>query len=273
MDARAFDPRLRGPVDPRELQVDPRTAMKNYIANEDGGWITSTQCLRDTLLKAIHLGRYGATDPERCEALRLLGQALHTLEDLPSHSNWVELVLIELGYATVFPHVGLHSQIQAIGLERPIWPMVTGTLGGIDCLHSLLGPAMPEKISQTCLSDLTSAVSLAEQEDPNALFKKLKRLLQPVPLALPDLGKLQEMGQASAGQVFHLEGIAGPGQTITLLEIANNLHPVFAVRDKIVKDVNNQVEVVRPFLFVSNVSSLNSRNRWMKSTLILITLW
>jgi hypothetical protein len=52
-DARKYDPRLRGPVDvsrtaslvqvyisplnyvpqPRELEVDPRTGMKNYIAN------------------------------------------------------------------------------------------------------------------------------------------------------------------------------------------------------------------------------------------------
>jgi hypothetical protein len=32
-DARQYDNRLRGPVDPRELEVDPRTGMKNYIAN------------------------------------------------------------------------------------------------------------------------------------------------------------------------------------------------------------------------------------------------
>lgn len=32
-DARQFHPKLRGPVDPRELEVDPRTGMKNYIAN------------------------------------------------------------------------------------------------------------------------------------------------------------------------------------------------------------------------------------------------
>jgi hypothetical protein len=248
MDARAFDPRLRGPVDPREVEVDPRTGMKNYICNEDGGWATSTQYIRDSLVKAIHLGRYGATDPERCEALRLLGQALHTLEDLTSHSNWIELALIELGYATVFPHVGLNSQIQLLGSDRYIWPLVTGTLGGADCLHSLLGEAT-EKISQTCLSDLIFAVSGAEQEDPDQLFKKLKRLLKPVPLARPDLGKLQEMGQASAGQVFYLQGTAGSGQAIALQEIANNIHPVFAVRDKIVKDVNNQVEQVRPCFF------------------------
>lgn len=32
-DARRLDSRLRGPVDPQELQIDPRTGMKNYIAN------------------------------------------------------------------------------------------------------------------------------------------------------------------------------------------------------------------------------------------------
>lgn len=32
-DARKYDPRLRGPVDPVELQIDPQTGMKNYIAN------------------------------------------------------------------------------------------------------------------------------------------------------------------------------------------------------------------------------------------------
>lgn len=32
-DPRQFDPRLRPPVDPQELQIDPQTGMKNYIAN------------------------------------------------------------------------------------------------------------------------------------------------------------------------------------------------------------------------------------------------
>lgn len=32
-DARQYDPRLRGPVDPAELQIDELSGMKNYIAN------------------------------------------------------------------------------------------------------------------------------------------------------------------------------------------------------------------------------------------------
>ena len=32
-DARKYHPQLRGPVDPRELEIDMRSGMKNYIAN------------------------------------------------------------------------------------------------------------------------------------------------------------------------------------------------------------------------------------------------
>ena len=75
VDARQYDPRLRGPVDPRELQVDPRTGIKNYIANDDGGWVTSTRYIRQSLLKAIELGRSGKhNEADMHEALRLLGQ-------------------------------------------------------------------------------------------------------------------------------------------------------------------------------------------------------
>jgi Heterokaryon incompatibility protein Het-C len=62
-------------VDPRELEVDPRTGIKNYIANEDGGWTTSTAYIRNSLLKAIELGRRGHhNEKDMHEALRLLGQ-------------------------------------------------------------------------------------------------------------------------------------------------------------------------------------------------------
>ena len=74
-DARQYDSRLRGPVDRRELEVDSRTGIKNYIANDDGGWATSTKYVRQSLLKAIECGRRGENnDTDMHEALRLLGQ-------------------------------------------------------------------------------------------------------------------------------------------------------------------------------------------------------
>ena len=74
MDARQCDSRLRGPLDPCEVQIDPLTGMKNYVANEQGGWATSSKYIRDSFLKAIELGRHATSDSQRYEALRLLGQ-------------------------------------------------------------------------------------------------------------------------------------------------------------------------------------------------------
>jgi len=50
--------------------------MKNYIANENGGWATSTAFIRSSLYKAIETRRRAQSDADIYESLRLLGQVL-----------------------------------------------------------------------------------------------------------------------------------------------------------------------------------------------------
>ncbi|KAG8732187.1 hypothetical protein FRC11_000102 [Ceratobasidium sp. 423] len=155
-DARKYHPKLRGPVDPRELEVDYRTGMKNYIANEDGPWDTSKGHVRRVLEQCIQMGRRARSSgrkEEEYESLRLLGTALHTLEDFPAHSNFCELALVSLGYNEVFVHMGDQVRIQAPN-GRMVAPLVTGTFGGSDFIHSLLGEAT-DHISEASVSDLT----------------------------------------------------------------------------------------------------------------------
>ena len=58
LDATQYDPRLRGPVNERvELAIDPRTGLKNYIANENAGIMTSALHVRKLFGKSIQLGR------------------------------------------------------------------------------------------------------------------------------------------------------------------------------------------------------------------------
>lgn len=84
IDATQYDRRLRGPVDERvELAIDPETGLKNYIANERAGIMTSAQHVRKLFTDSIRLGRsYGRSNnkDELYEALRLLGTGLHCLE-------------------------------------------------------------------------------------------------------------------------------------------------------------------------------------------------
>ena len=45
--------------------------------------------------------------------------------------------MIELGEEDVFPHVGRYTMIELDG--REVYPVVTGTFGGVDFLHSVTG--------------------------------------------------------------------------------------------------------------------------------------
>ncbi|KAJ4483403.1 heterokaryon incompatibility protein HET-C, partial [Lentinula aciculospora] len=154
-DARRYDARLRGPVDPRELEIDPHSGMKNYIANENGGWDTSKALVRRTLERCIHLGRQHRAQNRKedlYEAYRLLGQAMHTLEDFPAHSNFCELSLVSMGHNDVFTHVGDQVRVHAPG-GKLVAPIVTGTFGSSDFIHSLLGEAT-DHLSQASVTDL-----------------------------------------------------------------------------------------------------------------------
>lgn len=84
--------------------------------------------MRRSLKKAIALARQsgGHRSHELYEAYRLMGGALHTLEDLLAHSNWIELTMRKLGAKDVFPHVGDQVTVNAPGGER-VPPLVTGT--------------------------------------------------------------------------------------------------------------------------------------------------
>lgn len=74
-----------------------------------------------------HLGRYSDFEPS----------ALHTLEDFPAHSNYCELALQKLGHQQVFDHVGSNVRVRAPN-GHMVAPLVTGSFGGADFLHSLL---------------------------------------------------------------------------------------------------------------------------------------
>lgn len=164
VDARKFDPRLRGPVAEIELAVDPNTGMKNYIANEQGNWATSSGYVKYSFSRAIHFGRLYTHGPsgqrgreeDLCEALRCLGQGLHCLEDYGAHTNYTELVLRELGYNNVFPHVGTQTQINLRG--KHVFPLVTGTFGGVDFFHSVLGEAT-DHITSAEIDEMNTTLS------------------------------------------------------------------------------------------------------------------
>lgn len=44
-----------------------------------------------------------------------------------------------MGERGIFTHVGSNTQIQLEGARHSVYPIVTGTFGGVDFLHSVTG--------------------------------------------------------------------------------------------------------------------------------------
>ena len=166
-DARQYDTRLRPPVQPIELQVDPQTGMKNYIANENLGIATSSGYIKHSFSRSIHFGRLYTSgshstkgkEADLCEALRCLGQGLHCLEDFGAHTNYTELALREIGFRNVFPHTGTATEISLRG--KHVFPLVTGTFGAVDFLHSVVGEAT-DNLAQTEIDEMDIALGDAQ---------------------------------------------------------------------------------------------------------------
>lgn len=74
--------------------------------------------------------------------------------------------MIRLGYKNVFPHVGTNARIKCPSGEM-VPPLVTGTFGGSDFIHSLLGEA-GDHLSEASISDLNKAVQRARSSPDNS---------------------------------------------------------------------------------------------------------
>ncbi|KAK6330446.1 hypothetical protein TWF696_003338 [Orbilia brochopaga] len=172
VDARQYDRRLRGPIDERvELAIDPNTGMKNYIANEGARIMTSAQHVRNLFGRCIELGRGYIRNKNAAdyhEALRLLGTGLHCLEDFLAHSNYLELALIELGERDIFPHVGNRTRMRLQGARGDVFPLVTGTFGGVDFLHSVTGE-VSDKLTQNEIDELEGTLQNTAKNDDSVL--------------------------------------------------------------------------------------------------------
>ncbi|KAL7786399.1 heterokaryon incompatibility protein Het-C domain-containing protein [Trichoderma ceciliae] len=250
VDARDFDPRLRGPIDERiELSIDPETGMKNYIANEQAGIMTSARHVRNLFGRCLELARQykrSGNKPELYEALRLMGTGLHCLEDFFAHSNYTELALIEMGERGVFPHVGRNTQIQLQGASDSVYPIVTGTFGGVDFLHSVTGE-VSDKLTQNEIDELEGALNEGKTGD-TSLLQGLLSKLPPGILGNGNQGEQLDAIQSNASAAEEENVPVSPKDpeefTIYIQNIFRQIMPVIEFHDSIMKSISSAVEKI-----------------------------
>jgi hypothetical protein len=256
--------------------------MKNYIANESGGWATSSGYIKHSFARSIHFGRMYTSGNQRgreedlCEALRCLGQALHTLEDFGAHTNYVELALREMGFNNVFTHTGTATQINVRG--KHIFPLVTGTFGGVDFLHSVLGEAT-DHLTQSELDEMNDTLGIAAGGGKKSIgggpsssgCDALTDILSKVPGTsglIQEARGLQQASEAQAAQNYSSRGFgddnsgsrAGPTQSFQAppgsvggppgpgipgmnpnldpQAVIAKIYPILVFRDKVVRTIS-----------------------------------
>jgi hypothetical protein len=247
MDARQYDPRLRGPVDERvELSVDERNGLKSYIASEDLGIVTSAGMVRSLFLQCIDLGRRsGGSGPEFYEALRLLGTALHCLEDYSAHSNYTELALIELGERDVFPHVGRQALFNVAGTRGPVYPIVTGTFGGVDFLHSVMGE-FSDKATQSEIQELEGAISDADRKKNKSMIKDLLSKLPDGVFGGKDeaakADELEDNANAAAMGNMNITPKEPEAFTEQMGDLVRQIYPIMEFHDEIMQGISEFME-------------------------------
>lgn len=216
------------------------------------GIATSAGLVRNLFGRSIQLGRQYARTQNKAdlyEALRLLGTGCHCLEDYSAHSNYTELALIELGERGVFPHVGRQTQINLPGARRgPVFPIVTGTFGGVDFLHSVMGE-FSDKATQSEIQELEGTIQQSQSGQGNVSI--LQDLLKQVPSGLfggkDEAGKadeLQQNAQAAQLQNTHITPRQPEEWTRQLQEISKQIYPILEWHDEIMQSVTETIEKI-----------------------------
>ena len=127
-----------------QLEIDGGTQVANYIVKSlTRPARSAAEYMSEELAEALSAG-------ESTEGRRHLGQALHTLEDFYSHTNFCELGLRVAGKTSVEPWT---PQVTRDG--KTFFPLVSGKFGGDDTAVSIflaLGEIMQADISQACVA-------------------------------------------------------------------------------------------------------------------------
>ncbi|KAI1818293.1 NIMA-interacting protein tinc [Poronia punctata] len=249
-DARQYDRRLRGPIDESvELAIDEETGMKNYIANERVDIMTSALHVRRLFSRCIELARNSNGSRDKAdlyEALRLLGTGLHCLEDFLAHSNYVELALIELGETHVFPHVGRNTRLQIPGARHRVWPLVTGTFGGVDFLHSVTGE-VSDKLTQNEIQELEGTLQQNSKNDTSYVADLLDKIPDGVFGGTDEKSKMNDIqSNAQAAQMENTSISPRDPEEFTqyVQQIFQQIMPAIEFHDELMKTISQAVEKI-----------------------------
>jgi hypothetical protein len=155
--------------------------------------------------------------------------------------------LIELGERDVFPHVGRRTQVQVRGARNAIWPVITGTFGGVDFLHSVMGE-LSDKATQSEIDELEGTISNAERNKQSASV--IQDLLDKLPQGIlggAESGKVDELQQnATNAQMQNMEISPKEPEEFTrqAQELTKQIYPVLEFHDNLIRGITETIDKI-----------------------------
>ena len=194
------------------------------------------------------------------------------MEDFGAHTNYTELVLREIGYRDVFPHTGTATEINLRG--NRVFPLVTGTFGMVDFLHSVIGEAT-DHFAQSEVEQMDTALGNAQKDSSTASrggpdssegsqLSTMTGLLAQMP-GTGDLAKQAQDLQARSDEQERItaqtatnppsfEGPPGseggppgpniPGTSIDPVKTVASIYPILEFRDRVAKAISATIEKI-----------------------------
>lgn len=164
--------------------------------------------------------------------------------DFLAHSNYCELALIEMGERDIFPHVGRNTRMRLQGARDEVYPLVTGTFGGVDFLHSVTGE-VSDKLTQNEIEELEGTLQQSAQGDTSFL----RDLLDKIPDGLlggddkkSKMDDLQSNASASQLQNAQISPREPEEFAVYIQNIFEQINPAMEFHDQIIQNISEQIE-------------------------------
>lgn len=148
-----------------------------------------------------------------------------------------------MGERDIFPHVGSRTQIRLQGARSEVYPIVTGTFGGVDFLHSVCGE-ISDKATQSEIDELEGTM----QQDSHNDNSVLKDLLSKIPPGIfggkDEAGKADELqANATAAQMNQTRISPRDPEAFTqqMQDIIKQIYPIIEWHDEVMLSITGKL--------------------------------
>lgn len=151
-----------------------------------------------------------------------------------------------MGERDVFPHVGRNTRMRLQGARNEVFPIVTGTFGGVDFLHSVTGE-VSDKLTQNEIEELEGTLQQGAQGDTSIL----RNLLDKIPSGLfggddkkSKMEELQNNANSAQMQQTSISPRDPEEYTLYIKNIFQQIMPAIEFHDEIIQKISEEIEKI-----------------------------